>query len=324
MDPQTVTKDSGATEPPVTLADVQTARGRIAPYVLRTPLHPLPGGPQLKLESLQITGAFKPRGAFNHVLALREACANGLITASSGNHGQAVAYVAKVLGLSAVVVVPEDVVPVKAKRITALGAELIRRGRYSADRVALAQELATRRRLHYIPPFDDPLVIAGQGTVGLEVVEQCASVETVLVPVSGGGLLSGVAVAVKGLRPNAKVIGVEPAHADRFARSRRAGKPVTLESAETVADGLRVLTPGRLTWEVTRCVVDEFVAVDDDEILSAQRRLLTEANVLAEPSGAASVAWAFRCGLSGKAVVAVVSGGNADPHLLQRLLQSID
>ncbi len=312
-----------AAAPAVTLADVQAARTRIAPYVVRTPLHPMVGGPLLKLESLQITGAFKPRGAFNHVLAQAQACAQGIVTASSGNHGQAVAYVAHVLGLRAVVVVPEDVVSVKARRITAFGAELIRFGRSSGERVAHAQDLAARRGLHYIPSYDDPLVIAGQGTAGLEVVEQCPTLAAIVVPVSGGGLISGVAVAVKGLRPNARVIGVEPASANRFARSREAGVPVTLERAkvETIADGLRVVTPGRLTWEVTQRLVDEFIAVDDETILAAERLLLTESNILAEPSGAASVAGALQIRLRGEDGVAVVSGGNADPSLLRRLLE---
>jgi len=304
----------------VTLADVQAARTRIASYVVRTPLHPMLGGPLLKLESLQITGAFKPRGAFNHVLAQAEACAQGVITASSGNHGQAVAYAAHVLGLRAVVVVPEDVVSVKAERITALGAELIRVGRFAAERIAHAQELAARRKLHYVPPYDDPFVIAGQGTVGLEVVEQCPSLSTIFVPVSGGGLISGVAVAVKGLVPNAQVIGVEPSGANRFARSRQDGAPVTLERADTVADGLRVLTPGRLPWEITQRLVDEFIAVDDKAILDAERRLLTGANILAEPSGAVSVAAALERVVNEHDVVAVVSGGNAEPRLLQHLL----
>jgi threonine dehydratase len=217
----------------------------------------MPGGPLLKLESLQVTGSFKARGAFNHVLALREACGAGIITASSGNHGRAVAYVARTLGLHAVVVVPEDVVPSKAEGIITFGGELIRHGRYSEERVAFAQALATRKGLHYVPPFDDPLVIAGQGTAGLEIVEQCPEVETVVVPVGGGGLISGVAIAIKGLARMARVVGVEPAAANRFARSRAAGAPITLKNAGTVADGLRVLTPGRFTWEVTSSYVDE-------------------------------------------------------------------
>jgi len=306
----------------VSLRDIHAARARIAPYVVRTPLHPLPGGPLLKLESLQVTGAFKARGAFNHVLALPEQCQGGVVTASSGNHGKAVAYVAMTLGLRAVVVVPEDVVSAKAQAITAFGAELIRYGRYSEERVTYAQELAERRRVHYVPPFDDPLIVAGQGTAGLEIVEQQPEVTVVFVPVSGGGLISGVATAVRALRPTARVVGVEPAGAPRFARSRAAGKPVALEQAETIADGLRVLTPGKLTWEIANQYVDEFMAVSDEETLGAVRRLLADGKVVVEPSGAVAVAAALGMRASDIHVVAVVSGGNADPQLISRLLTS--
>lgn len=307
---------------PVSLSDIYAARERIAPYILPTPLHQLWGGPLLKLESLQVTGAFKARGAFNHVLALRDQCRGGIVTASSGNHGKAVAYVAKTLGLRAVVVVPEDVVPAKAQAITVFGAELIRYGRYSEERVAHAQELAERRRLHYVAPFDDPLIVAGQGTAGLEIVEQHPEVRVVLVPVSGGGLISGIATAVKELCPTARVVGVEPAGAERFARSRAAGKPVTLKQADTIADGLRVLTPGRLTWEIASRYVDEFTAVTDEEILATVRQLLAEGKLVVEPSGAVAVAAALRMDAPHAHVVAVVSGGNADPQLVSRLLSS--
>ncbi|MDQ7819101.1 MAG: threonine/serine dehydratase [Armatimonadota bacterium] len=303
---------------PVVLADVEAARARIAPHVRQTPLHPWNGGLALKLENLQVTGSFKVRGAFNHVLARRNECAAGVVTASSGNHGTAVAHVARALGLPAVVVVPEDVAAVKAQAIQAAGAELVRRGRFSRERLALARELAESRGLHEVPPFDDPLVIAGQGTVGLEIVRQYPDVEVVYVPVSGGGLLSGIAVAVKALRPRARVVGVEPAGADRFRRSRAAGRPVALERAETVADGLRVLAPGTLTWQIADSLVDEFVAVSDDRIVAAARRLLEEVKVVAEPSGAASVAAALA--EARPRSVAVVSGGNADREFLRGLL----
>lgn len=304
----------------VALDDIAAARERIAPYIRRTPLHPVDGGPQLKLENLQVTGSFKVRGAFNHVLARRDECAPGIITASSGNHGQAVAYVARTLGLRAVVVVPETVIPVKADAITGYGAELVKFGRYPEDRVVKAQELAAARGLHYVPPYDDPLIIAGQGTAGLEIVEDCPDVTAVLVPVSGGGLLSGIAVAVKSLRPEAVLIGAEPAGADRFRRSRQAGKPVMLERAETIADGLRALSPGRLTWEVVSQFVDEFHAVSDPAILAAMRRVLLGTHVLLEPSGATAVAAAFERGLSGPTAVAVASGGNVDLGVLTAAL----
>jgi threonine dehydratase len=308
----------------VTLDDIAAARARIAPFVRRTPLHLLPGGPQLKLENLQTTGSFKVRGAFNHVLARREECAAGIITASSGNHGQAVAYVAKVLGLRAVVVVPETVIAVKAEAIAGHGAEVIRFGRYPEDRVVKAQELAAQRGLHYVPPYDDPLIIAGQGTAGMEIVEDCPDVQTVIVPVSGGGLVSGVAAAVKYLRPEALVIGAEPAGADRFRRSRQAGTPVMLERAETIADGLRALSPGRLTWEVTSLFVDEFRTVTDGTILAAIRRVLFEGHLLLEPSGATAVAAAFDRELRGRTVVAVASGGNIDPFVLLQSLSTVN
>ncbi|MGH2398505.1 MAG: threonine ammonia-lyase [bacterium] len=306
----------------VTLDGFRAARERIAPFVHRTPVHRLPGGPLLKLENLQVTGSFKPRGAFNHVLAQREACAGGVITASSGNHGQAVAHVAKTLGLRAVVVVPEDVAATKAQAITGAGAELIRWGRYSEERVPYAKELAERRGLHYVPPYDDPFIIAGQGTVGLEILEQCPDVEVVVVPVSGGGLISGIAVAVKSLRPQVRLIGAEPAGAARYAASRRAGRPVVLEKAETIADGLRVLTPGHLTWDLTAKYVDEFRDVPDSDTLKALRRILLEGHVLAEPSGAVSVACAL-AGLPGETTVAVVSGGNIDPPVLAGALEAL-
>ncbi len=301
---------------PIGLADIRAARDRIGPYVRVTPVLPLADGLWLKLENLQVTGAFKARGAFNHVLALREECAGGIVTASSGNHGQAVAYVARQLGIPAVVVVPDDVIATKAEGIRRYGAELIRRGRYADERMAFARDLAAGRGLHYIPSYDDPFVMAGQGTIGLEIAEQIEA-ERVYVPVSGGGLISGVATAIKCVRPAARVIGVEPAGARRFAESRAAGRPVALQAADTIADGLRVLAPGTLTWAATNQYVDEFVAVTDDEILAAMRRLLFEAHVLAEPSGAAGVAAAVRAAGSGQAV-AVVSGGNADPGLLPR------
>jgi threonine dehydratase len=301
-----------------TLSDIYAARERIAPYVYRTPLLPFPGGPFLKCENLQVTGAFKARGAFNHVLALREECEGGIVTASSGNHGNAVAHVAKTLGLRAIVVVPENVVATKADAITGSGAELIRHGRYSEERVPYAKELSERRGMHYVPPYDDPLIIAGQGTAGLELVEQFPQAETVAVPVSGGGLIAGIAIAVKELRPQARVIGVEPEGARRFAQSRAAGRPVALEKAETIADGLRVLTPGTLTWQVTSQYVDEFVGVSDREMEAAMRSILLDAHVLAEPSGAAAVAWIL---LSPQpSCVAVISGGNASPDLLRQLL----
>jgi threonine dehydratase len=304
-----------------TIADVRAAVDRIAGIAYRTPVHfwDAGGGVLLKLESLQPIGAFKVRGAANHLRAVA-GTVRGVVTASSGNHGQAVAYVAQRLGIPAVVVVPENVNPVKARAITGYGAELVRAGKTMDERHDKANELAQERGLHMVPSFDDPLVIAGQGTCGLEIAEQCPDVSTVVVPVSGGGLISGVALALKALRPGVRVIGAEPKALPRFAASRAAGTRVTIPFADTIADGLRAQRPGTLTWEVTSRTVDDFVAVGDDAILDAVRRLCLEAHLVVEPSGAIGVA-AFLSGLvPTRSALVVVSGGNLDPDLLVSLL----
>jgi len=302
-----------------TLQEVLRAQRRLTGRVLRTPVVCAWAlGLCLKLESLQVTGSFKPRGAFNHILQHLERCRGGVVTASSGNHGQAVAYVARCLGLPAVVVVPEDVVPVKERAIRAWGAEVVRRGRTTAERIAAAVELAKAMGMHYVPPFDDVDVIAGQGTVGLEILSQFPGVRAVLVPCGGGGLVSGVALAVKNLRPDVQVVAVEPEGAACFQASWRAGRRVRLDRVDTVADGLRAVEPGELTWRCASQYVDRFATVTDEEIRQAVVRLLREAKVVAEPSGAAAVA--FFLGEPGDATVAVLSGGNVDPALLVRWL----
>ncbi|MDR7554878.1 MAG: threonine/serine dehydratase [Armatimonadota bacterium] len=302
-----------------TIDDVRAAAARIARDARRTPLHPFDGadGILLKLESLQPTGSFKVRGAANHMRALGPRL-RGVVTASSGNHGQAVAYVASRMGLPAVVVVPETVTAPKAAGIARWGAEVIRCGTTAAERLELANALARERGLHVVPPFDDPLVIAGQGTCGLEIAEQAVDVSVVVVPVSGGGLLSGVALAVKTLRPEVRVVGVEPQNVARFAASRAAGARVTVPSTETVCDGLRVQQPGALPWELVAHYVDEFVAVDDAAVLRAVGRLWREARLVVEPSGAIAVAALLEGRVVERPAVAVVSGGNLDPALVVR------
>lgn len=303
------------------LADIQDAVARVAPYARRTPVHPWDErlGIFLKLESLQPTGSFKVRGAANH-LSTVAGKVSGVVTASSGNHGQAVAYVAARLGIAAVVVVPETVTPVKASAITGYGAELVRCGTTMSERYEMAMRLAQERGLHMVPSFDDSLVIAGQGTCGLEILEQVPDLAAVAVPASGGGLLSGVALAIKALRPQVRIIGVEPLNVARFAASRAAGRRVSVPSVDTVADGLRGQKPGELTWEATCRAVDEFVAVDDAAILEAVRRLCVEAHLAVEPSGAISVAALLSGLVKHRPAVAVVSGGNLDPALLASLL----
>jgi threonine dehydratase len=304
------------------LPEVQDAARRIEGWVARTPVvrpwaaeFPL----FLKLESLQVTGSFKPRGAFNHILGNLEACAGGVITASSGNHGQAVAYAAQKLGLRCVVVVPEDIVPAKLHATERLGAEVVRCGHTTAERIGLARRLAEERGLHYVPPFDDPHVIAGQGTIGLEILDQCPEVGTIYVPCGGGGLISGIAVATKALNPGVRLVGVEPSGSACFLASWQAGRRVRLDRVETVADGLRAQEPGELPWEIASRLVDTFTTVTEPEILSAMRWLLVEAKIVVEPSGAVSVAAALR-DASRSPSVAVVSGGNPDLTLLASLL----
>jgi threonine dehydratase len=300
-------------------ADVRVAAQRIAADVRRTPLHPWEDGQiLLKLENLQPTGSFKVRGAANHLRAVAGSV-RGFVTASSGNHGQAVAYVAHRMGMPAVVVVPETVNPLKAARIVGYGAELIRCGTTMPERAALAGRLAQERGLHLVPSFDDALVVAGQGTCGLELAEQAGNLAAVVVPTGGGGLLSGVALAMKALRPQVRIIGVEPRVLPRFAASRAAGARVTVPFGDTIADGLRGQQPGALTWELTSSVVDEFVAVDDEETLEAVRRLFLDGHLVVEPSGAVGVAAIFAGIVKDRPAAAVISGGNLDLALLPTL-----
>jgi threonine dehydratase len=304
-----------------TLQDVLDAERRIAPYVLRTPLVRMwSAGICLKLESLQVTGSFKPRGAFHDLLRHREACGHGVITASSGNHGQAVAYAARELGLRATVVVPEDVVPVKAEAIERFGAEVVRHGLTTADRMALALRLAGERGLHYAPPYDDRDVITGQGAVGLEILNQFPDLEVLYVPCGGGGLIAGISLAIKMLRPDVRVVGVEPEGAACFYASWKAEERVRLDRVDTIADGLRAVEPGQLTWACASQYVDEFVTVAEDEIRGAVRRLLMEGKILAEPSGAVAPAAAFEA-VNPRRTVAVVSGGNIDLALLREITE---
>lgn len=302
-----------------TMADVRAAAQRIAPDVRRTPLHPWEDGQiLLKLENLQPTGSFKVRGAANHLRAVAGSV-RGVVTASSGNHGQAVAYVAHRMGMPAVVVVPETVNPLKAARIVGFGAELIRCGTSMPERTTLAGRLAEERDLHLVPSFDDAFVVAGQGTCGLELAEQASDLAAVVIPTGGGGLISGVALVMKALRPQVRIIGVEPRLLPRFAASRAAGARVTVPFGDTIADGLRGQQPGVLTWEVTSSVVDEFVAVDDEETLDAVRRLFLEGHLVVEPSGAVGVAAIFAGIVKDRPVAAVISGGNLDLALLPTL-----
>ncbi len=261
-------------------------------------------------------GAFKIRGAYNMLAQLpREALDRGVITYSSGNHGQAVALAAQALGAPAVIVMPTTAPAVKVEGARGYGAEVQFAGTTSLDRQLRAEEEAAPRGLTIVPPFDHPWIIAGQGSAGLELLEQVPSVGTVFVPVGGGGLVSGVATAIKRSRPDVRVVGVEPAGAAKMTASLAAGMPVTLASSKSIADGLMTVRPGTLTFEHVRTFVDEVVTVSEEAIADAVAWLFRHARIVAEPSGAATTA-ALMQGLGAPRgqVVAIVSGGNVAPE----------
>jgi len=305
----------------VSLDDIKAAALRIDGVARRTPLIDVGGfeiGPafSLKCENMQPIGAFKIRGAYNMVSQLpQEARAAGVITYSSGNHGQAMALAARLLGIRAVIVMPVTTPRVKSAGAERLGAEVLFEGTTVLDRKARAESEAASRGLTMVPPFDHPWIIAGQGTCGLEMVEQCPWLSTVYVPMGGGGLVSGVSVAVKASRGDrVRVVGVEPEGAPKMTASRAAGRPVTLEKTASIADGLLSIRPGDFTFAHVQRLVDEIITVSDDEIARAVKWLFDHANVVAEPSGAASVAAVLRLREAAAGTVAIVSGGNVAPE----------
>jgi threonine dehydratase len=303
----------------VTLERIREARGRIREVAKVTPLvdvSDLAGAPlQLKCESLQPGGAFKIRGAYNMMAQLPEADRErGVITYSSGNHGQAVAIAARALGVPAVVVMPTTAPKIKIEGAKRFGAEVVFEGTTTLHRKARAEQMAAERHLTMVPPFDHEWIIEGQGTVGLEILEQCDDVLTILVPIGGGGLISGVAAAVKQGRPDIAVVGVEPTGAASMKNAIDAGEVRTLDTVNTIADGLMAVRPGQLNFAHVREFVDRIVTVEDREIAAAVRWLFERAKIVAEPSGAATVAAALRADARyDPTVVAIVSGGNLDP-----------
>jgi len=319
----------------VGLEDIRAAAERIRGVALRTPLVPFTAGPPpviLKAESLQPIGAFKIRGAWNAIAQLTEAeRRRGVVTHSSGNHAQGVARAARLAGIRAVVVMPADAPAVKRARVEADGAEIVTVAVESGAREAMADRLIAERGLVLVPPYDDDRIIAGQGTVGLEIAEDVADLALVLVPVGGGGLASGVAVAVKALHPRARVVGVEPELAADAAESLRAGRIVRWDgalTARTIADGTRSQAIGRRPFAHLSHLLDGIVTVSEAEIAAGVRLAAEESRLVAEPSGALTIAAARfhggELGLAGLAgtVVAVVSGGNVDPARYRELLAS--
>ena len=319
----------------VTIDDIRAAADTIRGVATRTPL--IAFGPPsddrfLKPESLQPIGAFKIRGAYNAIASLSAAeRGRGVITYSSGNHAQGVARAARLLGAPAVVVMPSDAPSIKRERVAADGAEIVTVGTSSDERQHVAERLAAERGLSVIPPFDDDRIIAGQGTVGLEIVDDLPDVAAIIVPVGGGGLASGVAAAVRAMRPSARVIGVEPELAADARDSLASGRIVRWPAeavSRTIADGTRTQALGVRTFEHLRSLMDRIVTVSEDEIVAAVRIVAETARLVAEPSGALSVAaMLFRAGESGLEgldgpVVAVVSGGNVDPAAFRDYLSA--
>jgi threonine dehydratase len=312
----------------VTLDEIVAARDRIRAIAKVTPLldaSSLAGRPLwLKCEGLQPGGAFKIRGAYNMVARLSDdQRRRGVITYSSGNHGQAVAIAASTLGAPAVVVMPTTAPAIKVEGAKKFGAEVIFAGTTSLHRRARAEEEAAARHLTMVPPFDHEWIIAGQGTLGLEILEQKPDVATILVPIGGGGLISGVSAAVKQSKTGVSVIGIEPSGAASMKNAIDAGEVRTLESSSSIADGLMAVRPGDLNFAHVRQFVDRIDTVEDSEIAAAVRWLYLRAQIVAEPSGAATVAAAIRATSSYETpIVAIISGGNLGPDDLAKYVGS--
>src|SRR4051812_4946687 len=317
----------------VTLADISAAAKRIAPVAVRTPLLPFDAlseqlGIELRLkpEMLQRGGAFKFRGAYNFLAQLTPGeRARGVIAPSSGNHAQAVALAAKLFGVKATVVMPTTVTPAKRGGAERLGARIELAGTTTADRMNRALEIQRAEGGTLVPPYDDPVIIAGQGTAGLEIADDMPDVHTVLVPVGGGGLSAGVATAIKERLPKARVIGVEPAGAPKLTRARAAGHPVQLDGTRGLADGLLAVEIGHIPFAHHQRYIDEVVTVDDAALRRAMRLLLDRLKLVVEPSGAITVA-ALLEGLVDVSdqgpTIAVLSGGNIEWDGLRELLAS--
>ena len=314
----------------LTVDRIRAAAGRLSGVCHRTPLltsvtldSTCGASVFLKAENLQRTGSFKFRGAYNRLSQLDAGeRARGVVAYSSGNHGAAVALAARLLGVHAVVVVPTTGSPAKLAAIEGYGGEIHRYDPAAQRREVLAAALARERSLTMIRPFDDYEIMAGQGTLGLELAEQAGELDLVLVPVGGGGLAAGVATAVTALLPNAAVIGAEPAGADDTRRSLRAGRRVSLAAPETIADGLLAAQPGELTFAINSKLLDDIVMVREAAIIEAMRFCFTRLKLVVEPSGAVPLAALLTgaAAVSGHRAAVVLSGGNIDPETFAALL----
>ncbi|MGD0177348.1 MAG: threonine/serine dehydratase [Candidatus Bathyarchaeia archaeon] len=316
--------------PQVTLSAIQEAKDRIANVAYRTPLYYSPrlsaltkANVYLKLESYQPIRVFKIRGAANKILKLNpDERKRGLIAASSGNHGLAVSYLAKMTGTHATIVVPTNAVQEKVKAIEEYGGIVVKHGLFHDERFEKAMEIQKATGAVLIPPFDDPDVIAGQGTAGLEIYEDLPEVERVIVPIGGGGLISGISTAVKSLKPGVKVLGVEPEKASSMYQSVKNGKITRLSDTTSIADGLATREPGALTYEIVKRNVDDIVLVSEEQIEKAVFTAMNECHLVIEPSAAAAIA-ALLEKIRPKPeekVVVVVSGGNVSLKTLATVL----
>jgi threonine dehydratase len=308
------------------LKEIEAAAERIAGVASRTPLVESPALSRLtghevylKLECFQPIKVFKIRGAYNKISLLSQ---SSVVAASSGNHGIAVAYSSRLLSKKCTVVVPETAVKEKVDTIAEYGAEVVKAGKYSDEREAKARSIAEATGAAFVHPFNDPDVIAGQGTCGLEIAHQLDDIDAVLVPVGGGGLISGISTALKAIRPETKVYGVEPQGAPKLTEALKAKKMVTVPSPASIADGLIPSALGRLTYEACSRNVDGSFTVSEEDILRATKAMVREARIFAEPSGATPLAplLSNTSGSIGRRVVLVVSGGNISHELLAEML----
>lgn len=307
---------------------IRAARSRIAPYIVTTPLLRLQNLDSYlgchvyaKAECMQITGAFKLRGAMNKALTLTPGqLARGIVAASSGNHGRGIAYAAKLLGATATIVMPRTSPMVKVDAIRALGAEVILCE--ISERFRLAEQICADRGATMVPPFNDEDIMAGQGTIGLEVMEQCPDLDMIVVPVSGGGLLGGVSTAIKAISPRTRVYGAEPSALPRYGASLAAGAPVTVEQKKSIADALVAQTPGEICFPYVVASVDGFAAVDDEYLLKGMKLLLTEGKLLAEVSACIGIGAVLQGLIAVKpadSVCFLISGGSVGIEQLRML-----
>lgn len=314
----------------INLRDIQEAREHIATIIKKTPMissEQLSSrcGNQLFLKGdhLQKTGSFKIRGATNKVKDAVDKGASSVTAASSGNHGQAVAYIANVLGIQSTIVVPEDAIENKVRAIEGYGGQVERCGTTSAERIPRAKEIAIENDGIFIPPYDDPLIMAGQGTVGLEILEQLDTIDIVIVPIGGGGLISGVSTAIKETNPSIKVIGVEPESANDTYLSLKNKTITPIKETSTIADGLRTIQPGDMTFPIIQKYLDDIVLVSEEEIKKSLLYVMERTKQIIEPSSAVTIASVMfdKVKVRNKNIVCVCSGGNIDMANLANIFQ---